>query len=119
MPGRTGSAPTRAPRTPAIPTRRGTTARAATTTVRPGRVPNAPGDEPAEFQRTDLDPGPRAESRSSTTEASEERFMSETKVQMCIFPGCDRPAVPGHDLGGPQPHFCEDEAHNAGSAHNA
>lgn len=45
--------------------------------------------------------------------------MSETKVKMCIYPGCDRPAVPGHELGGPQPHFCELESHNAGSAHNA
>jgi hypothetical protein len=45
--------------------------------------------------------------------------MSETKVQMCIFPGCDRPAVPAHELGGPQPHFCDLEEHNAGSTHLA
>ncbi|MEA2297691.1 MAG: hypothetical protein QOF77_627 [Solirubrobacteraceae bacterium] len=45
--------------------------------------------------------------------------MSETKVQMCIYPGCERPAVPPHDMGGPQPHFCDLDEHNAGSAHLA
>jgi hypothetical protein len=36
---------------------------------------------------------------------------------MCIYPGCDRPAVPPHPLGGPQPSFCDLEEHNALSAH--
>lgn len=45
--------------------------------------------------------------------------MSETKVQMCIYPGCDRPAVAAHEMGGPQPHFCDLEEHNAASAHFA
>jgi hypothetical protein len=44
--------------------------------------------------------------------------MSDTQVQMCIFPGCERPAVPAHEMGGPQPHFCDSEEHNAGSAFN-
>jgi len=35
----------------------------------------------------------------------------------CIYPGCDRPAVPAHPLGGPQPAFCGLEEHNALSAH--
>ena len=35
----------------------------------------------------------------------------------CIYPGCERPAVPAHPLGGPQPAFCEKEEHNALTAH--
>jgi hypothetical protein len=41
--------------------------------------------------------------------------MSEAK--RCIYPGCERPAVPPHPLGGPQPAFCELEEHNALSTH--
>ncbi|HXS44051.1 MAG TPA: hypothetical protein VN751_05460 [Solirubrobacteraceae bacterium] len=41
--------------------------------------------------------------------------MSETKT--CIYPGCERPAVPPHQLGGPQPAFCDLEEHNALTAH--
>ena len=36
---------------------------------------------------------------------------------MCIYPGCERPAVPPHPLGGPQPAFCDLEEHNALTAH--
>jgi hypothetical protein len=44
--------------------------------------------------------------------------MSETTTtKTCIFPGCDRPAVPPHPLGGPQPAFCDLEEHNALRAH--
>lgn len=35
----------------------------------------------------------------------------------CIYPGCDRSAVPPHPLGGPQPSFCDLEEHNALTAH--
>ena len=35
----------------------------------------------------------------------------------CIYPGCDRPAVPAHPQGGPQPAFCDLEEHNALRAH--
>jgi hypothetical protein len=35
----------------------------------------------------------------------------------CIYPGCERPAVPPHPLGGPQPSFCDLESHNALTAH--
>jgi hypothetical protein len=35
----------------------------------------------------------------------------------CIYPGCDRPAVPPHPQGGPQPAFCDREDHNALTAH--
>ena len=38
-------------------------------------------------------------------------------VKTCIYPGCERPAVPPHPLGGPQPAFCDREDHNALSAH--
>jgi hypothetical protein len=41
--------------------------------------------------------------------------MSSPKT--CIYPGCDRPAVPPHPLGGPQPSFCDLEEHNALSAY--
>jgi hypothetical protein len=45
--------------------------------------------------------------------------MSETETtnETCIFPGCERPAVPPHPLGGPQPAFCDLEEHNALRAH--
>jgi hypothetical protein len=37
--------------------------------------------------------------------------------KICIYPGCERPAVPPHLLGGPQPSFCDLEEHNALRAH--
>jgi len=37
--------------------------------------------------------------------------------KVCIYPGCDRPAVAPHPLGGPQPAFCDLEEHNALTAH--
>jgi hypothetical protein len=40
-----------------------------------------------------------------------------TGPKICIYPGCDRPAVPPHQLGGPQPSFCDLEEHNALTAH--
>jgi hypothetical protein len=43
--------------------------------------------------------------------------MSERSPKICIYPGCERPAVPPHLLGGPQPSFCDSEAHNALTAH--
>ncbi|HVW47081.1 MAG TPA: hypothetical protein VHA76_08510 [Solirubrobacterales bacterium] len=42
--------------------------------------------------------------------------MSE-EPKICIFPGCDRPAVPPHPMGGPQPAFCDLEEHNALTVH--
>jgi hypothetical protein len=54
----------------------------------------------------DVDPG-----------SSGEREMSEPPLKTCIYPGCERPAVPPHPLGGPQPSFCELEEHNALRAH--
>jgi hypothetical protein len=38
-------------------------------------------------------------------------------TKTCIYPGCERPAVPPHPLGGPQPSFCDLEEHNALTAH--
>jgi hypothetical protein len=43
--------------------------------------------------------------------------MSSDAVKSCIYPGCGRPAVPPHPLGGPQPAFCDLEEHNALTAH--
>jgi len=43
--------------------------------------------------------------------------MSEATVKICIYPGCDRPAVPPHPMGGPQPAFCDLEEHNALTTH--
>ncbi len=43
--------------------------------------------------------------------------MSDRPVKRCIFPGCERAAVPPHPLGGPQPSFCDLEEHNALTAH--
>jgi hypothetical protein len=36
----------------------------------------------------------------------------------CIYPGCDRPVVPPHPLGGPPSSFCDLEEHNALTAHH-
>ena len=43
--------------------------------------------------------------------------MSGTEARICIYPGCERPAVPAHPQGGPQPAFCDLEEHNALTAH--
>ena len=43
--------------------------------------------------------------------------MTETEPKKCIYPGCDRAAVPPNPLGGPQPAFCDLEEHNALTAH--
>jgi hypothetical protein len=40
-----------------------------------------------------------------------------TDPKLCIYPGCDRPAVPPDPRGGPQPAFCDLEQHNALTAH--
>ena len=44
--------------------------------------------------------------------------MSARPPKTCIYPGCERPAVPPHPLGGPQPSFCDLEEHNALTAHH-
>ena len=46
-----------------------------------------------------------------------DRPVSDQAVKTCIYPGCERPAVPPHPLGGPQPSFCDLEEHNALTAH--
>lgn len=35
----------------------------------------------------------------------------------CIYPGCERPPVPPHPVGGPPSAFCDLEEHNALTAH--
>jgi hypothetical protein len=43
--------------------------------------------------------------------------MTRNEPKLCIYPGCERPAVPPNPLGGPQPAFCDREEHNALTAH--
>jgi hypothetical protein len=38
-------------------------------------------------------------------------------VKTCIYPGCERPAVPPDPRGGPSSAFCDREDHNALTAH--
>ena len=44
-------------------------------------------------------------------------MSTQAQPTLCIYPGCERPAVAAHPLGGPQPSFCDLEEHNALSAH--
>ena len=39
------------------------------------------------------------------------------KERICTYPGCERPAMPPHPLGGPPSSFCDLEEHNALTAH--
>jgi hypothetical protein len=43
--------------------------------------------------------------------------MSAAEPKICIYPGCQREAAPPDARGGPQPAFCDLEAHNALTAH--
>jgi hypothetical protein len=43
--------------------------------------------------------------------------MSDRQPGICIYPGCERPAVPPHPMGGPPSAFCDLEEHNALTAH--
>ena len=43
--------------------------------------------------------------------------MSEPETRTCIYPGCERPAVGPHPLGGPPSAFCDRDDHNALTAH--
>ena len=43
--------------------------------------------------------------------------MSGADSGTCIYPGCKRPVVPPHPLGGPPSSFCDLEEHNALTAH--
>lgn len=55
--------------------------------------------------------------------------MSNTETETeettnCLYPGCERPAVPPRDTGdprrkGPPPRYCELEEHNAASTYQA
>ncbi|HEY7965771.1 MAG TPA: hypothetical protein VID68_01960 [Solirubrobacteraceae bacterium] len=44
-------------------------------------------------------------------------MSGEGPAKLCIYPGCERPAMPADPRGGPQPSFCDLEEHNALSAH--
>lgn len=44
--------------------------------------------------------------------------MTDTPAtETCIYPGCERPAVGPHSLGGPPSAFCDRDDHNALTAH--
>jgi hypothetical protein len=43
--------------------------------------------------------------------------VSDAPPKICIYPGCDRPVIPPHTLGGPPSAFCDLEEHNALTAH--
>lgn len=47
--------------------------------------------------------------------------MSETTEEtvICLFPGCERPAVAPPKHGGPPPRYCDIEQHNASSTYQA
>jgi hypothetical protein len=42
-----------------------------------------------------------------------------TETTICLYPGCDKPAVATHKHGGPPPRYCENDDHNAGSTFQA
>jgi hypothetical protein len=44
-------------------------------------------------------------------------LVSDGAGKTCIYPGCERPVVPPHPLGGPPSSFCDLEEHNALTAH--
>ena len=44
-------------------------------------------------------------------------LVSPEHPKTCIYPGCERPVVPPHPLGGPPSRFCDLEEHNALTAH--
>jgi colicin import membrane protein len=43
--------------------------------------------------------------------------LTDPESRICIYPGCERPALPPHALGGPPSSFCDLEEHNALTAH--
>jgi hypothetical protein len=47
--------------------------------------------------------------------------MSETETEtvICLYPGCEEPAVPARKEGGPAPRYCANDDHNAGSTYQA
>ena len=75
---------------------------------RPGRAPRRCPGAPSRCRA--------ATGRAGAGRPRDGRSVSETE-RTCIYPGCDRPAVPPHPLGGPQPAFCDLEQHNALTAH--
>ena len=48
---------------------------------------------------------------------TEPRAGGADPTLICIFPGCERPAIGSHALGGPPSRFCDDEQHNALTTH--
>jgi hypothetical protein len=44
---------------------------------------------------------------------------TEEETVICLYPGCESPAVPKHKHGGPPPRYCEKDEHNAASTFQA
>lgn len=55
----------------------------------------------------------------SDTETTETEAEVTEEPVICLYPGCDEPAVPKHKHGGPPPRYCANEDHHAGSAYQA
>lgn len=51
------------------------------------------------------------------TRGSKAGESARSATQICLYPGCERPVVPPHPLGGPPSSFCDLEEHNALTAH--
>ncbi|MGI8730504.1 MAG: hypothetical protein ACR2LK_11035 [Solirubrobacteraceae bacterium] len=48
-----------------------------------------------------------------------ETSETESETVICLYPGCENPAVPPPKHGGPPPRYCENEEHNASSTYQA
>ena len=72
-----------------------------------------PGKLGRDAERLQPEPGPDDPGLG----AGENMSASAGPPKTCIYPGCERPAVPPHPLGGPQPAFCDLEEHNALTTH--
>lgn len=53
----------------------------------------------------------------SDTETETDETPTETAI--CLYPGCEEPAVAMHKHGGPPPRYCANDDHNAGSTFQA
>ena len=83
----------------------------------PGRRARALGERDAGLGQLGRDAlGLRAEQGQDDAGLGDANVTKEP-VKTCIYPGCERPAAPAHPQGGPQPAFCDLEAHNALTAH--
>jgi len=62
---------------------------------------------------------PPTEREEAAMSDSETETEPEGEVLTCLYPGCERDAVPGPKFGGPPPRYCDEEGHNAASTYQA